>query len=210
MSSSPIFAEHKDLLIMFVLDFINPTHSTAVSESLQKFLTNIEDLGSLGLFYLIFVFTMFFQDYEHIINKVYGAKKRAWLSTFILYVSFIIMIPSFLVIYTFLSTMIELTNLQIILKFLFGLTFMTLIFMISPNIKVSFKASFVAAFITVNVLKISQIIFTYYISYNEAFSTIYGTLSVIFFMFLWVYITWIIFLYGAKICHLLNTKEEAQ
>jgi len=76
MSTNPLFSEYKDLLTLFVLDFINPTHSEMVSQKLQSFLVNIEDLGSLGLIYLLFVFTMFFQDYEHIINKIHNTKKR--------------------------------------------------------------------------------------------------------------------------------------
>lgn len=208
MSTNPLFSEYKDLLTLFVLDFINPTHSEMVSQKLQSFLVNIEDLGSLGLIYLIFVFTMFFQDYEHIINKIHNTKKRNFIPSAFLYISFIIIIPIFLAIFTYISTVLAHTNMQTILNFLFGLIFITLIFMISVNKKVSFKAALISAFLTINVLKFTQFIFVYYVTYNQAISTIYGTLSVIFFMFLWVFISWIIYLYGVKICYLLNKKEE--
>jgi len=184
MSTNPLFSEYKDLLTLFVLDFINPTHSEMVSQKLQSFLVNIEDLGSLGLIYLLFVFTMFFQDYEHIINKIHNTKKRNFIPSAFLYISFIIIIPIFLAIFTYISTVLAHTNMQTILNFLFGLIFITLIFMISVNKKVSFKAALISAFLTINVLKFTQFIFVYYVTYNQAISTIYGTLSVIFFMFL--------------------------
>lgn len=207
MSTNPFFEEQKDLLLLFVLDFINPTHSQTISIHLQNFLTNANELGNIGFIYLFFIFTMFFHDYEHIINKIHNTKKRGIIPTAFLYISFIIIIPFFLAIFTYISTFLPNSATKTILSFLFGLSFVTLIFIISVNSKVTIKAALISAFITVNVLKLTQFIFTYYVLYNEAISTIYGAFSVIFFMFLWIFISWIIYLYGVKICFILNERE---
>ena len=207
MSTAEIFEANKDLLIMYVLDFVNPTHSENITLNIQSFLTNIQDLGSLGFVYLLFIFTMFFQDFEHIVNKIHNSQKRGFIRTFVLYISFIILIPFVLAVFTYISAFMPNSTFKFILSFLFALSFVALVFIISVNSKVTIKAAFIASFITINVLKLTQFIFSYYIFYNEAVSTIYGAFSVIFFMFLWVFITWIIYLYGVKICYILNQRE---
>jgi membrane protein len=206
MSTHPLFEANKDLLILFVLDFVNPTHSQALSENIQNFLANSSELGSFGIIYLVIIFTMFFQDFEHIVNKIHHTKKRGLIPTFLLYVSFILIIPIFLAIFTYISAFLPDSTSKTILSFLFGLSFVTLIFIISVNSKVSFKAALISAFITVNVLKLTQFVFSYYMLYNEAVGTIYGAFSVLFFMFLWLYPSWIIYLYGVKICYQINKQ----
>jgi membrane protein len=206
MSTHPLFEANKDLLIMYVLDFVNPTHSQALTQNIQNFLVNASDLGTFGVIYLLVIFTMFFQDFEHIINKIFHTKKRNLIATFLLYLSFIIIIPFFLAIFTYISTMLPNSSYKTILSFLFGLSFITLIFILSVNTKVSIKAALISAFITVNVLKLTQFVFSYYVLYNEAIGTIYGAFSVVFFMFLWLYLSWIIYLYGVKICFIINKR----
>lgn len=65
----------------------------------------------------------------------------------------------------------------------------------------------ISSFLTLSVLSITKNLFVYYIVYNKTYSTIYGSLSTFLFSFLWIYISWIIYLYGVKFCHRLNTKE---
>ena len=208
MSSSPIFSSNIDILMLYVMDFINPTHSTEVTNAITNFLINIDDLGNLGIFYLIFVFTMFFKDYEYIVSKIHHTKKRSFLALVSLYISFLLLIPITFVLFTYISSMFTNNILQIILSYIFALFIFTILFKISVNKYISFKASFISAFITLGILKITQSLFIYYVLYNTTYSTIYGTLSIMLFIFLWIYISWTIYLYGIKICHKLNNQDS--
>ena len=205
MSSHPVFSDQIDILIIYVLDFVNPTHSQQVSNSIQNFLTNIDKLGNLGIFYLIFVFIMFFKDYEYVVSKIHNTQKRNFFSMVFLYVALLFLVPILLAIFSFVSTLLN-KNIQLFLNFISGLFLITLLFKLSVNKFVSLKASFYAAFITVISLKLTQTLFLYYIFYNTTYSTIYGTLSGLLFMFLWIYISWAIYLYGVKFCHILNIR----
>jgi membrane protein len=40
--------------------------------------------------------------------------------------------------------------------------------------------------------------------------SIYGGFSILLFFFLWIYISWAIFLHGLKFCHLLEVDEEIE
>lgn len=207
MSSYPVFSNQIDLLIVYVLDFVNPTHSDQITDAIKTFLTNIDKLGALGIFYLIFVFIMFFKDYEYIVSIIYGSAKRSFIRMLFIYTTILFLIPIILVIFTFLSSFLIDSNLQqTLLNFSFGLFFITLLFKFSANKFVSFKASFFASLTTIISLKITQTLFLSYIFYNTTYTTIYGTFSSLLIMFLWIYISWTIYLYGIKFCHQLNTR----
>ena len=206
MSSYEIFASQIQVFLFYVLDFVNPTHSEEVIASIESFLSNIDKLGNLGFFYLLFVFTMFFKDYENIVSKIHETENRTFVAMSILYISFILLIPIALISFTFIATFFDSEYTKAILDFVFGMIFMTTLFKISINKPIAFKAAIISAFLTLVVLKLTQVMFLYYIVYSSTYSTIYGALSAIVFMFLWIYISWTIYLYGIKICHKLNIE----
>ena len=208
MSTYSLFSQNIDLLMLYVLDFVNPTHSSQVTLSIENFLTNIDQLGHLGLIYLFFVSTMFFKDYEYIVSKIHKTKRRAFVSLVFLYLSFLLLIPISLVLFTFISSLLHFPMLQMILNFVFGLFIMTVLFKISINKYISLKASMISAFLTLGILKVTQALFIYYVLYNTTYVTIYGTLSVLLFLFLWIYISWTIYLYGIKLCYKLNIEYQ--
>jgi membrane protein len=208
MSSTIYFSSYIDILMSYIYDFINPTHSSEVILTIQNALTNINSLGNIGLVYLFFIFTMFFKDYEYIMSKIHKTKKRPIIKMLLLYLSFLIIIPFTILVITFVMSYFQNTLLIYILNFIFSVFILSILFKISVNKFVSIKASFIASFITVSVLKLTQALFVYYIAYNTTYTTIYGTLSAMLFMFLWIYMSWIIYLYGVKISHRLNIGEK--
>jgi len=208
MSSTIYFESQIETLLTYIYDFINPTHSDQIVHAIQNALTNINSLGNIGLVYLFFIFTMFFKDYEYIMSKIHKTKKRSFLAMLFLYLSFLIIIPFTLLVITFVMSYFQNIILINILNFSFSVFIMSILFKISVNKLVSIKASLIASIITVSALKLTQALFVYYIAYNTTYTTIYGTLSAMLFMFLWIYLSWIIYLYGVKISHRLNIGEK--
>ncbi len=207
VSSMPSFQDYQTLLMNYILDFINPTHSESLSSSLDKFLQNTDKLGSIGIFYLLFVFTMFFRDYEYIINKIYGTQTRAIYKLFFLYLSFLIFIPIVFIAFIFLSTFINFTFSGQILSFLLLWVLFIILFTLSANTNISLKAASIASFITLIALSITKSLFGYYVNVNTTYTTIYGSFSVVLFFFLWIYVSWNIYLYGTKICCIINKRH---
>ena len=58
MSTTPYFASQIDLLMVYLYDFINPTHSQQVTLTIQGALENINKLGNIGIVYLFFMFIL--------------------------------------------------------------------------------------------------------------------------------------------------------
>lgn len=204
VSTLPAFSSHLDLMMLYILDFINPTHSEILSKSISGFLANTNDLGSIGTFYLVFVFTLFFKDYEYIINKIYGTKSRALYKLFFMYLSFMIIIPVLFIAFVLVSTISNVTFFGQITMFVFIWIFFIILFMLSANTKIRFTAAAFSSLVTLVTLSVTKNLFEYYVIYNKAYSTIYGSFSAALFFFLWIYISWNIYLYGTKLCSIIN------
>lgn len=209
VSKIPDISEHMDLMTVYIIDFINPTHSQSISETLNKFLENSDKLGTIGIFYLVFVFTMFFKDYEHIVNKIYETKPRALYKLFFTYLGFMILVPVLFIVFIFVSTLpyLKVTFVTQAITFLFIWNLFIILFLLSANTKVTFKAATFSSLVTLLTLSVTKKLFIYYVESNSTYATIYGSFSVALIFFLWIYVSWNIFLYGTKLCAILNKYE---
>ncbi|HEY9130030.1 MAG TPA: YhjD/YihY/BrkB family envelope integrity protein, partial [Sulfurovum sp.] len=70
------------------------------------------------------------------------------------------------------------------------------------------SAALISSFIASLVWYISKSAFIFYVLHNKTYATIYGSISTLLFFFLWIYISWAIFIHGLKFCDLLNKNEE--
>lgn len=55
---------------------------------------------------------------------------------------------------------------------------------------------------------IGKNLFVYYIVYNKTYASVYGSFSTILFFFIWIYISWIVYLFGIKIYYFLNHNHD--
>jgi membrane protein len=200
----PIFEIYSQPIQGFIFDFINPTHSEQLKKFLENFLANTDQLGNIGIIYLLFVFVMFFRDYEYTINKIYNSAPRTIYKVFLFYLSFFIMVPILYFIISIMRGFVEFSYSQSIFLFLFGWLLFFILFFISANKKLSLKAIGISSFLTLLALSVTKTIFGYYVSLNTTYASIYGSFSIILFFFLWIYISWNIYLYGTKLCSFLN------
>jgi membrane protein len=191
-------------MLLYIIDFINPTHSTFLAATISDFLTNMDKLGTIGVFYLFFVFTMFFKDYEYIVNKIYETNSRAIYKLFFMYMGFLILLPILFFIFIFITTVTHFSFSIHIFAFIFIWIMFIILFILSANTKVSFYAATVSSLITLIILSITKRLFGYYVIANTTYTTIYGSFSVALFFFLWIYISWNIYLYGIKLCSIIN------
>jgi membrane protein len=204
VSNMPIFTNYLELFTIYTLDFMNPTHSTAIASTINEFLSNTNKLGSIGIFYLLFIFTLFFNDYEYIVNKIHNVRKRPVYKMFFLYLSFLILIPLIFILFILASAIFKDSLSITIITFLFIWIVFITIFKISANTKVTLKSATIGSLVTILTLSLTKNIFTLYVLYNTTYTTIYGSFSVILFFFLWIYISWTIYLYGTKLTATLN------
>lgn len=195
-----------------------PAQQDVISEYLNKFMENTGEMGTTGLIFVLYVAIMFFLDYEKIIAKIFRAKRRSLWQSLSTYWTILTMMPLGLALSFYFSSVIQnlldtnaMTSSINFLAFLPYLIIWLLFFVmytISANKTISRKSSLIASFGASLVWYISKNLFVFYVAYNQTYMSIYGSFSILMFFFLWVYFSWLIYLYGAKVCYVLNEKEQ--
>jgi membrane protein len=213
----PSFEGHFENIKEFIVSSIVPANKDIVYGYIETFLQNTIQMGVMGLVVVIFITIMFFKDYEHIVNKIMDVKPRSFWQSLAAYWTLITLSPIGLVASFYLSNIIQ--NLLNSSDYTNWINFLTIfpylvvwalfftIYMISTNTNLSFKSGIISSFVASLVWYLSKSLFVYYVAYNKTYLTIYGSFSILLFFIIWIYISWIIFLYGVRLCYLLNQRE---
>ena len=214
VTALPSFGKIYLKLQEYIFSNLMPVNSEIVMKQINTFLENASKLGIIGTITVIIASLLFFQNFEYIANKIFHAKKRSIWESITTYWTLITLTPiamgvSFYVTAKIASMMAHnsytsnINILPLIPYFItWGLFF--LIFQTSANTKIEPKASIISAFITAVAFNIAKNGFVFYVVFNKSYSTMYGSFAILIFLFLWIYISWIIFIYGLKLCHLLH------
>ena len=83
-----------------------------------------------------------------------------------------------------------------------------LIYKIAVNADVSLKAAAISSFIVAIAWGLAKNSFVQYVFYNKTYATMYGSFSALIFFFLLIYVSWIIVIYGMKLCYLINRATQ--
>jgi membrane protein len=217
ITSLPSFSEHYDTIKTFLFSNLMPVNSEAMMGYLDGFLENSSKMGVIGLVMVLIASLLFFQNFEYIANKIFHAKKRTLWESITTYWTMLTLTPIALGVSFYITGYVA--NIMAnnayatfdILPFIphiiiWALFF--LIFQIGPNAKVNPKASLISSFIIAMVFSISKNAFIYYVFYNKSYTTMYGSFAIVLFLFLWIYVSWIIFIYGLKLCYIIDRIYE--
>ena len=208
ISNLPQFEDYVEFFVKYILEMINPTHSQQFVTQIMGFVSNSHKLGYIGTAYMLFVFSMFFKDYEYIVNKIHQAKRKSLYTSFFFYLSMMIVLPIIFAIYLLTISLFDNTLFDFFITFLYAWIIFFFLFKFTVNKAIDNKAAFLSSLVTLIALSVTKNLFVYYVIYNKTYTTLYGSLATLLFFFLWIYISWIIYLYGVKLCHKLNIKNK--
>ncbi|PID47715.1 MAG: hypothetical protein CR967_03565 [Proteobacteria bacterium] len=213
----PSFDMYYTKIKEFIFSSLLPSNQEAFSSYIEKFLENTVGMGIFGFVVVLFTSTMFFMEYEYTINKILKAPSRTFWQGLSSYWTLITLAPMGLGISFFVSNYLQnllnsfeytsWINFLAIVPYLiiWGLFFAT--YMISASVSLSPKKVGIASFVTSLVWYTCKSLFVYYVVYNKTYMSIYGSFSIAIFFLIWIYVSWIIFLYGVKLCAFLNEEK---
>lgn len=218
LTSLPSFTEYYGAIKIFIFSNLMPVNSEIFVGYMDDFIKNSAKMGIVGLAMILVSSLLFFKDFEYIANKIFHAKPRTLWESITTYWTMLTLTPIALGVSFFITGYVvslasknELTSGLNILPWvpyiiIWALFF--LIFQIAANTKINPKASLISSFIVSIIFSISKNSFIQYVFYNKSYTTIYGSFSIIMFLFLWIYLSWIIFIYGLKLCYIINRIYE--
>jgi membrane protein len=212
----PSFEKGYEAIKTFIFNSLMPSQSEIISEYIDKFLGNTLQMGVFGLITVLAVSMMFFKDYETIFNKIMHTSVRPFWQSLSAYWTLVTLTPILLGISFYLSNILQNfldsqgynINFLAIFPYLLVWALFFTIYMISSNAKISLYTGGISSFISSFIWYISKALFVFYVTYNKTYLTIYGSFSIVLFFFVWIYCSWIIFLYGIKICYILHSREQ--
>jgi membrane protein len=222
VTSLPNFSEHYESIKTFIFSNLMPVHSEAIMGYIDGFLQNAGKMGIIGFAMILVASLLFFKNFEYIVNRIFDAKPRGLWDSITTYWTMVTLTPIALgisfYITGYIATLMASNSITASLDILpiipyiiiWGLFFV--LFQISANTKIEPKASALSSLIVSVVFNMSKNAFIYYVFLNKSYSTIYGSFAILMFFFLWIYMSWIIFIYGLKLCHIFNQiylKKEA-
>jgi len=214
----PIFDSVHSQIETLIFANLMPTDSKEVMSYINTFMENSHQLGYVGVLYVTFAAVMFFKNYDYIVNDIFNIPNRSILSAFKTYILLIIIIPLIMGASFYLSTVMQsyldksditsAIHLFYFLPYLMVWTVFYILYQYSANTRVTISAAMISSFITSLIWYLSKSAFIFYVVHNKTYTNIYGSISTLLFFFLWIYISWAIFLHGLKFCDLLNRDEE--
>jgi membrane protein len=179
--------------------------------------TNMGSLGAIGLATLLFTAISMLGSIEDAFNVVWGVTEtRSFYRKFSDYLSVLLSAPLLLLAATSITTslqskwligwLVERTYLGDILLFLLQLTpylsvwaALLLLYLFIPNTRIRFGSALVGALLAGTLWEFAQWGYIHFQVGVGNYNAIYGTLAVLPILMVWVYVSWIIVLFGMEV-----------
>jgi membrane protein len=214
----PMFDAIYEKVEKLIFSNLMPTDSKVIMEYINTFMENSDKLGYVGGFYVTFAAIMFFKNYDYIVNDIFSTPSRTLIQAIKTYLLLVIIIPLLLASSFYLSSFIQgyldkshitsFIHIYSFLPYLIVWMMFYVAYQLSANIRIEVSAAVISSFIASLIWYISKSAFVFYVVHNKTYESIYGSISTLLFFFLWIYISWAIFIHGLKFCDLLNKNEE--
>lgn len=217
-SQMPMFSEYYGQMKTVMMGFVVPGQSQQIIAYLDGFLENSSHMGWVGLVYIMFTSVLFFSNYSDIINRIFEVPNRKLSHSMVGFIAVMIIAPFVLGASLIVSSQLPLyLNMysqmpwfNTLLSFgLLCLLFYT-IYKFSPNTHVDTVPALFSAVVVAALWQLAKNGFVYYVVINQTYSSIYGSFSLLLFTMLWIYLSWVLCLYGFKLCYYLQYYKSSR
>lgn len=198
-----------------IFTFLIPAQQDIVAAYLDTFLNNSVNLGIVGLIAMAFTSLAFFSGYDFVINRITKSEPKGLWQSISSYWTLLTLVPLGLGLSFYISGLIQQTldDYKIGFNFFEILPFVIIwgLFFISYSSSIqkgTLKSLILVSFAAGAIWYIGKNLFVYYIVYNKTYASVYGSFSTILFFFIWIYISWIVYLFGIKIYYFLNHNQD--
>ncbi len=202
---------------VFIVKNVTGNLGEQISSHLDQFIesVNATAIGVAGVLVLLYTSLSLLDTVEKTFNRIWGIKTpRALLRRFTVYWTILTVSPVALGAMLAMKTFVESNRLYLwlgerfpfagkailtIAPFLFAWVFFSLIYVIVPNTRVRLGSAFVGAVVAGTAWNAMTGLYVWYNARIMTSYTFYGSLGSIPIFLLWVYLSWIIVLFGAEV-----------
>jgi membrane protein len=220
LSLFPIFHNVKQRIETVIFENFIAEAAQNVQQYLTTFIGQTQHLPILGIVTLLATAILLVTSMEKTFNDIWQlTKPRHSIIAFFIYMAGLVLLPIFIAITLTLSAYLStfpIIETSLIKKIVFLCipylaTFVAfaLLYTSLPNCKVPFKAAAVGSFVATILFELAKKGFVIYINIFANYKLIYGALSLIPIFLVWLYIFWVILLFGVVVSYVItkNTKK---
>lgn len=212
MSAFPAFASVRDKLEHFVFSNFVPTASDVVHKYMTDFVGNASQMSAIGILSLLVVALLLISNVDKTLNRIWRTQSnRPFIYTFAIYWMVItlgpMLIGSSVVVSSYLTGLAAFTEeytpglgtflLSLVPSGTAMLAF-AILYMVVPNRRVYARHALSGAVVATIAFEMTKSGFALYVTNFPSYELIYGALAVVPILFIWVYLSWIIVLFGAE------------
>lgn len=209
LSAFPMFDEISLSLKQLIYSNLVPTASDTIQNYLEQFIANTKKMTVVGIVGLIVTSLLLINSINSALNHIWRTKrKRSFMYNLTMYWTILTLGPilagssvavsSYIFSLNWLSTGTTGNIMLSSLPFIISVVGFWLLYSIIPTESVPFKESFIGAIVAAILFEIGKRAFAFYVSSFPTYQLIYGVVSSIPIMLVWIYCSWCIVLFGAE------------
>jgi len=211
MTAFPIFADIKEMIENFVYHNFLPASGDTVKEHITGFVDNASKMSAVAISFLFLFALLLISAIDRTLNLLWRVTtKRRMVTAFSMYWMILtlgpVLVGSSIAATSYIFSLVSLGDYDV-----FGLTNVLLrllpifasvsafliLYLMVPNKVVPIKFALSGAILAAILFEVAKKGFALYVSQLDSYQAIYGALAGIPILFLWIYLSWLVVLFGA-------------
>jgi len=220
LSLLPSYQQLGEQLQSLVFRYFAPETGQVVQQYLGEFVGKARSLSGVGVLTLLLTALLMMRTIDRSFNHIWRVKRsQSWLRTFLVYWAVLTLGPLLLGTSLLITSYIK--SLPLIsdvvtdysewfttaLPFMMEWSAFMVLFMLVPNRRVPWRHAALAALLTSVLFELAKIGFTVFVKSFSTYQFIFGALASLPLFLIWIYLAWLILLYGAEFCHALDSMS---
>jgi len=191
----------------FIFSNFIPSSGNTIQNYIQTFVGHTTNLSIIGSLFLIITAVLMIFNMENAFNTIWAVpQNRKKIYGFILYWIMILLSPILLSMILILMPYLHLIS--SFLPLLASVIIFSFLYISIPNCHVPVRYGLLAGLIAAILFELAKKIFVLYLFYFPSYNLYYGALAIIPIFLTWLYIVWLIILFGAEISYALSHSSR--
>lgn len=221
MSIFPVFEQWSDQFQDLIYNNLSvPSVRDEVAKQLNKFVGNAGKLTTFGLMFLLLASLLALSTIEDAFNDIWKVSRgRSLIQRVLVYWAVLSLGPVLVVVSfsmtSYFSSFADVGALRgflpselKVLPFILSYIALLLIYTAVPNYDVPLKPALIGALIAAVASETAKRALVFYLKHFDSYQAIYGALAALPIILLWVYLSWLIVLFGVQIVVVLSKDES--